>query len=124
MHINLTIENQRDCYCPCCLALLSTRNAAFLGRFCFCKTCVEHPFVNDPEAAIFAIVNYLHHRHLLVCRNLIFFVPQVKPPTSVQLLPFSTDGFWCDFDRIVNKGVGRQISAWKKKMYEFEECDH
>jgi len=124
MHINLTIELDRDCYCPCCLTILSTRNSAFLGRFCFCKSCVTRPFVSDPEAAIFAIVNYLHNRHLMIYRNLVFFVPRVKPPTSVQLLPFSHDEFWCDKDRIIEKGYVRGVSRFKKKMLEFEECDH
>lgn len=124
MQIDLTISFHNQPVCPCCLAPLSNRNVAFLGRFAFCKTCVDFPTVQDPEAAIFAIVNYLHHRHLSIYRNLLFFVPQIKPPTSVQLLPFADDPYWCDQDRVLQKGYVRAVSRFKKKMLEFEECDH
>lgn len=94
MLIQLTIQLNVDPICPSCLTILSSRNVKFFGRFAFCCECLDDPDSSDPEAAVWAIVNYLHVRHLHVHRNLAFFAPQAPVSCPVQALPFASQWFW------------------------------
>jgi hypothetical protein len=122
--MHFSIDLKTTCYCPCCLAPLTNKNIAFFGRFAFCSTCTEHPFVNDPEAAIWAMINVLHHRHLVSYRNLIFFVPQIKPPVSVQLLPFENDPYWKEKPDQPTESVREPLSRFKRRLFNLQLGEH
>ena len=91
MRISLTASFHTQPLCPFCLCDLGTNNVVFYGRFAFCPDCLGSSAGSNPDEAIWAMVNWLHSRHITDFRNLIFFTPQRRPNSSVQLIPYDSD---------------------------------
>lgn len=124
MLISFSINLNSEPLCPCCLTVLSSRNVMFYGRFAFCPNCLHGSEVANPEEAVWAIVNYLHTRHLSEHRNLIFFTPQRKPKTSVQLIPFDSETYWREDAQPRGLVAVEKLSQEKAHQLGIESLEH
>lgn len=122
--IHLSIQLKTDPLCPACLNKLTSRNVAFFGRFAFCTDCLEDSDSTDPEASVWAMVNYLHSRHLHVSRNLVFFTPQAKPCTPVQELDFITQWFWRQESSFEENRLQLREDQRKLALLQIQKLEH